>query len=499
MVTETQKNAIYTALTEAVGFGVHPMARVMLALHGAGFSYKSMGYEKGKQLLEDMPEFTRVLTEGRPATEPEVMLFEYGSEAAPTSAEDDVFPAEARPYLDMPLDEWVFFPYKNLGILEQKTGIASQDLIPRLCEAYRLAREKRTLSCYEEKLNFPFTELSQSGGALNIILKQSDGEKPWYFNYVHETTAASAEVAPGKLLEKFAYLGPWQAFLQKLSDLALPERWDYAEDTGKFPILKSYIQYTFARLTREKKLCISADQSFAAFNTGLVTRNYEDIYACFEPNGDNSSAWRFTDFCVAARKGLGKQLVNLFNPLPKTASYFSRKEDLLYDLDKPLLSDYEHIIVENVHRLPLDFLEEQCYNAPDAKELVDQLRTCPAEEREELYDELREVLSDNDRLYNRLKNRVEDAIELARKMVRWNFKTALPSYYPSADTMSLMLPLFLCSEQRVDNVLVVELTASGNYQGQTILTPKQAYLDARLVCRPDSDWLTPMSMSEDDN
>lgn len=495
MVTENQKKEIYEALTQALGHGVHPMARVFLALHEAGFSPKELGYEKGKQLLEEMPECFRILTEGRPATEPEVLLFTYGSGEPAAPADDDIFPEQARAYLDKPLDEWVFFPYKNLGILEQKTGITSQELIPQLCEAYRIARERRTLTCHEEKLNFPFTELSLSGGTLHIILKQSGGEKPWYLNYIHETTSASAEVAPGKLLEKFAYLGSWQVFLQKLSDLALPERWDYAEDTGKFPILRSYIQYTFARLTREKKICISADQSFAAFNTGLVTRNYEDIYACFEPNGDNSSAWRFTDFCVAARRGLGKQLVNLFNPLPKTASYFSRKEDLLYDLEKPLLSDYEHIIVENVHRLPLEFLEEQCYSSSEAKELVRQLQDCENEEREDIYNELRAVILDDSRLYNRMKNRVEDAIELARKMVRWNFKTALPSYYPSADTMSLMLPLFLCSEERVDNVLVIELTESGNYQGQTILTPKQAYLDARLVCRPDSDWLTPTSMT----
>ena len=37
--------------------------------------------------------------------------------------------------------------------------------------------------------------------------------------------------------------------------------------------------------------------------------------------------------------------------------------------------------------------------------------------------------------------------------------------------------------------LVVQRMRSGNYQGQTILTLPQAYLDARLVCRPDSDWL----------
>ena len=36
---------------------------------------------------------------------------------------------------------------------------------------------------------------------------------------------------------------------------------------------------------------------------------------------------------------------------------------------------------------------------------------------------------------------------------------------------------------------MVQRMESGNYQGQTILTLPQAYLDARLVCRPDSDWL----------
>lgn len=37
--------------------------------------------------------------------------------------------------------------------------------------------------------------------------------------------------------------------------------------------------------------------------------------------------------------------------------------------------------------------------------------------------------------------------------------------------------------------LVVELQSSGNYLGQTILTLPMAYIDARLVCRPGSEWL----------
>ena len=55
--------------------------------------------------------------------------------------------------------------------------------------------------------------------------------------------------------------------------------------------------------------------------------------------------------------------------------------------------------------------------------------------------------------------------------------------------MSLMLPLALQNDNRPDAALVVELTHSGNYQGQTILNLQQAYLDGRLLCRPNSEWL----------
>ena len=88
-----------------------------------------------------------------------------------------------------------------------------------------------------------------------------------------------------------------------------------------------------------------------------------------------------------------------------------------------------------------------------------------------------------------MRNLLEDAVELARKQVRWNFKTAIPCYFPTRNVMSLMLPLALQNDNRPDAALVVELTHSGNYQGQTILNLQQAYLDGRLLCRPNSEWL----------
>ncbi|MFQ9799863.1 MAG: DUF3825 domain-containing protein [Clostridia bacterium] len=116
------------------------------------------------------------------------------------------------------------------------------------------------------------------------------------------------------------------------------------------------------------------------------------------------------------------------------------------------------------------------------------------------YQELSDRIAETPRLFNRLRNRLEDAIEMARKQVRWNYKTAIPCFFPTRNVMSLMLPLSLQDDSRADAALVVERTRSGNYQGQTILTLQQAYLDGRLLCRPNSEWLDTRNISgaEDD-
>lgn len=61
----------------------------------------------------------------------------------------------------------------------------------------------------------------------------------------------------------------------------------------------------------------------------------------------------------------------------------------------------------------------------------------------------------------------------AEEKMRWNFRTAIPSCYPRMNAMSLLLPLCLVDELHADAALVVQLMASGDYRGQTILTMEQ--------------------------
>ncbi len=73
------------------------------------------------------------------------------------------------------------------------------------------------------------------------------------------------------------------------------------------------------------------------------------------------------------------------------------------------------------------------------------------------------------RIKRRLINRLDDAIELAQKRVEWNFKTAVPAFYPTKNTMSLLFRSIFTENEQPDVALVVELMESGAYIGQTIL------------------------------
>ena len=239
-------------------------------------------------------------------------------------------------------------------------------------------------------------------------------------------------------------------------------------------------------------------------STITVDKKYEYIYALFKKNSQNTKYyWYLLDFVVAG-EDIGKTLIKVFNPLPERANYFENKiQNMLYDTTTGDLScDYTHIITERTERLPLEFLRENCsedFLCVDGVNIDDIYYTGvknPA--RKAYFVSLGFKIKCTSRVLNRLKNRISDAVDLALKRVEWNYKTAIPMYYPTKNTGSLLLPLSLVDEDHVDLALVVERQTSGAYQGQTILPLDLAYNNSRLVTRPDSDWLkTDIVQNED--
>jgi hypothetical protein len=275
--------------------------------------------------------------------------------------------------------------------------------------------------------------------------------------------------------------------IKKLKDLALEERWYYKDQNPDFPypILVNYLHYTFYRLTKEKGKILYAD-NFAAINTGLVDRRYEPIYALFIKNDNRLQPWKLFDFCIAGEGSAGKNLVRYFTNKPERAHYFANVSDMLYETRsaEPEM-DIKHIIIDNVSRLPFNFISE---NKPKDFELKNP-EILSVQNRIEYFQNLASAIESDKKAYRNITNRFKDALELAIKRVEWNFKTAIPMYYPTFNKMSLLLPLALVDDEIVDIALVVEKQSSGNYIGHTILPLSWAYGNARLVARPDSDWL----------
>ena len=299
-------------------------------------------------------------------------------------------------------------------------------------------------------------------------------------------------------LMRWAYLGYLPSTLQQLANLALRERWEFknsnADPSRPVPILLSYLLNTFGRLVLEDKVCVVPVPPLAVFNTGLVDRRYEPIYAVFGPNDlGRPQRWQLTGFCIAGEGPLGQQLVRHFNPLPAPAHYFDQPSDLLYDtrVGKPEM-DWRHVVIDRIDRYPSEFIEEHW---PSGMEVQD-LSGLPHLERVAYWHRVGEAVEADNRTYRTIINRVRDAVDLSVKRVGWNFKTAVPQYYPKVRRLQLLLPINLVSDDEADMALAVERTPSGSYLGHTVLALDWAYQNARLICRPDSDWLSAEEIDE---
>jgi hypothetical protein len=270
--------------------------------------------------------------------------------------------------------------------------------------------------------------------------------------------------------------------LKELADKALVENWGDKDD---LPLLRNYIQYTYIRLIKEGKVFLKGEA--VAFNTGLVDGRYEPIYAFLQKNTTKGDplAWFLSGFCCAAENFLGKQLVDLFNPLPDAAYYLESPSDAIYSVSQGGLHvDWEHVIEENADRIPSELLSLTAKGF-EAKSSENMNKS----DRDQYKKAFAKYLSEEKFAYRVLIDAFKRATDLAVKKVRWNYKTAVPIYYPAENTVSLLLPLCLLSNDRVDLALVVERQNSGNYQGHTIYTLDMAYINARLIARPESAWL----------
>lgn len=113
-------------------------------------------------------------------------------------------------------------------------------------------------------------------------------------------------------LFEFSYFPKYEEAIRNLAEnLADPEIWDFSDATQKkYPILKNYLEHTFRKLKIEKKIAYTRDSVHACFNTGLVTRLLEPIFALFEINRNTQIAEKRIHHTVS--RGFYKRVMHSF-------------------------------------------------------------------------------------------------------------------------------------------------------------------------------------------
>ena len=258
--------------------------------------------------------------------------------------------------------------------------------------------------------------------------------------------------------EKFAYCHKLEDQLGDLAKLTQKENWDYRYIKSKspLPILRSFVFYTFAQLEVEGKIATASGsgENVACFNTGLSTERHEEIFAVFSQNkkADHNGVsgyrpapppWNMNRFVKESDPRL-----SFFAKRPDIANYFSDPSELIYDTRIELVVDRDHVIGDNRGRFPSE-------------------------------------LAGNDFA---MRSALDSAITAAERRIRRNYKTAIPQYYRGS--LQLLLPLCLVRPDRADLALAVA-RENQVYRASTALTLDMAYNNARLVARPDTEWLNP--------
>lgn len=250
-------------------------------------------------------------------------------------------------------------------------------------------------------------------------------------------------------LYDFAYFRQREFTWNELARLAEDEDWSSSEAETDYPnpILYHYIRLTFRRLAEEDKIEYSEDNSYACFNTGLLSKHQEEIFAYFVKNNNpDREPWFFLRWITE-----GAQDLSQFRQKPKLAKYYDDPLQLVFDHRLELVVSKEHILRDNRDRFPDEFSE--------------------------LDDHSLGVLLDG---------AIQYAIELAKR----SYKTAIPQYY--SGRIQLLLPLCLTQRGKADLALVIEKVDPGDrYRASTVLTLPMAYSSARLLAKQDRHWLIP--------
>lgn len=249
-----------------------------------------------------------------------------------------------------------------------------------------------------------------------------------------------------ELIWQFAFLGKDDVREEKLNELASlaeEENWTSSNSSWKNDILYSYLVHTFDRAARQNLVFVSEDVKYSIFNTGLLTDNGEDIICIFNEFASSENwHWHLMGF----RKMSDWDIMNHFSKTPPVVSYFEDPSKIYFNPNIELVKNLDHILDDNLDRFPDDLQQK-------GKQYINSLLTY--------------------------------ALDLTIKRCERNYRIAVPQYYK--EKITYLLPVVL--DGNLMSVAVEDV--NNRYRVNTIFTLEMAYKNARLLMKPEADWLTP--------
>ena len=249
-------------------------------------------------------------------------------------------------------------------------------------------------------------------------------------------------------LFEFAYCGNFTTKIVFLSQIAESEDWYYEQENVSEEIRRTsglwrYIHYIFSKTLQMKKI-VYVDQ-YAIINTGLLSKNGEDIYMLFEKNtipDPKMAKFILKTFLYQSSREMP---LCLHGHLPEPIDFFEDHPELIYfDTRFEIIMNVDHIYDDNFIRLPKQMQE---FDRITALTLL------------------------------------EGAKIKAIRRIKRNNRLVVPQEY--LGNIQYLMPLEILGE-----VIPLVLEKNENhYRANTVLTFGMAYSNARLLMKPESSWL----------
>jgi len=246
------------------------------------------------------------------------------------------------------------------------------------------------------------------------------------------------------LLQRFAFTGVTDVFNQHISNLASmaeEEPWsiEYEND-----ILKAYINKTFEKCYQQNDVAISDDEQFSYFDTGLLSLNFEKIFCLFIKNNQENPFWKLKGFYVES----DHLIMANFPNKPNKADYFSNPQDYFFNPKVKIIPNTIHFFDE----------EENVYDR-----FPDKIKELPKEDFVAL---------------------IKGKIDILISRIERNPRIAIPLYYK--DEFSFACPIKILD---FELALIIGKYDANNYRVNTIFPLDITYKKARMLMRPEANWL----------